>query len=293
MNPALKNLGFGPKDRVVMVHVDDLGMFPQSGQDFANLVEAGLVTSGSIMAPCPALEEAVDQALRHPEWDLGVHLTLTSEWDEYRWSPLATQDPQSGLLDDTGCFFQTREAVATHANADWAFAEMKLQVERLQATGIELTHLDNHMFSAFTPSLLNAYLKLGAIFDLPVFLPPISRIPHMWPQETAEILKSAVQDWIEKGHLSFDHQAILNLRHSISDWQAYAEQIFRGLPPGLSMVLLHPATDSPELRTIGPSWEARLKNYETLLNPDLLRYVQNLGVHLTTYRELQHGIEKH
>ena len=98
-NPALKKLGFSENERLVIIHVDDIGMCQASVAAFADLWDFGLVSSGAVMVPCPWFLEAAKYASQHPQADLGVHLTLNCEWDTYRWGPLSTCDPQTGLLD--------------------------------------------------------------------------------------------------------------------------------------------------------------------------------------------------
>ncbi len=97
MNPALERLGFGPADRVVIFHADDVGMCHGANVAFLELSRRGLISCGSVMAPCPWFPEAADLARQQPKLDLGVHLTLTSEWDHYRWRPLSTVERTSGL----------------------------------------------------------------------------------------------------------------------------------------------------------------------------------------------------
>jgi hypothetical protein len=98
-NPVLRKLGFADDDRVVIIHADDIGMCQATMSAFADLVDFGLISSGAVMVPCPWFPQAAAYCRQHPLVDLGVHLTLTSEWDGYRWGPVSTRDPASGLID--------------------------------------------------------------------------------------------------------------------------------------------------------------------------------------------------
>ena len=101
-NPILHHLGFADEQRVVILHADDLGMCQATVQAFAAIVASGLACSGSVMTPCPAFPQMAAYCRAHPDVDMGVHLTLTSEYATYRWGPLSTSDPASGLLDAAG-----------------------------------------------------------------------------------------------------------------------------------------------------------------------------------------------
>jgi len=95
-NPILKKLGFADDDRVVIIHVDDVGMCHASLQAFADLWDAGTISSGAVMTPCPWFPATAAWARAHPEVDLGVHGTVNAEWDGYRWGPVSTRDRATG-----------------------------------------------------------------------------------------------------------------------------------------------------------------------------------------------------
>ena len=145
MNPALRALGFSPNDRVVVVHADDIGMCHATLPAIDELMTFGLVTSASAMVPCPWFLEVAARRQRNPQFDLGVHLTLTSEWDRDRWEPISTRDVATGLLDDQGCFHRTTLAVRRHAQREAAGAEMCCQIELAERSGLSPSHLDTHL----------------------------------------------------------------------------------------------------------------------------------------------------
>src|SRR3982751_3877604 len=90
--------------RLMAIHVDDVGMCHGANRAFIELSRSGGVTCGSVMVPCPWFREIADAAREDPLLDLGVHLTLTSEWPQYRWGPISTRSRESGLIDDQGYF---------------------------------------------------------------------------------------------------------------------------------------------------------------------------------------------
>ena len=100
----------------MVVHADDIGMCHSTLPAIDELMAFGLVTSASAMVPCPWFLEVVAWHQRNPQFDLGIHLTLTSEWERYRWGPISTRAVASGLLDDQGYFHRTaRPCAGTHS----------------------------------------------------------------------------------------------------------------------------------------------------------------------------------
>jgi len=132
-NPVLKKLGFSDNDRLVIIHTDDIGMCQASVQAYADLWEFGGISSGAIMMPCPWAKAAADYCKAHPGVDMGVHATLTAEWQTYRWGPLSTRDPGSGLMDADGFFWRSSEEAQAQADPDAVLTELQLQVQKALA----------------------------------------------------------------------------------------------------------------------------------------------------------------
>src|SRR4051812_9972151 len=161
MNRILRELGFRPDDRVVVVHADDIGMCQATLPAVDELMGFGLVTSASAMVPCPWFPEVSRWHRRNPEFDLGVHLTLTSEWERYRWGPISTRSGESGLLDDEGYFHRATPALRRLARREAVGVEMRCQVDRAERLGLAPSHVDSHMFGAICDEFLEDYLEIG------------------------------------------------------------------------------------------------------------------------------------
>ena len=149
-------------ERAAIFHVDDIGMCHGANRGFLALAERGFVTCGSIMAPCPWFREIADAAAANPSLDLGVHLTLTSEWEHYRWAPISTVSRASGLIDDDGYFWCDVASLRAHLVPEAAETELRAQIDRARLAGIDPTHIDAHMAAAMLPELLDLHVRLGA-----------------------------------------------------------------------------------------------------------------------------------
>jgi predicted glycoside hydrolase/deacetylase ChbG (UPF0249 family) len=117
-NPFLTKLGYSTTDRLVIVHTDDIGMCHASAQAFKDLWNFGTITSGAVMVPCPWFPVVAQMCRENPDVDMGVHATLNAEWKNYRWGPVSTRDPESGLLDADGYFNQWHQAVYDNAKPE-------------------------------------------------------------------------------------------------------------------------------------------------------------------------------
>lgn len=171
MSAALRLLGLPADAHAVILHADDVGMCRGANRAFLELTRAGRLDCGSVMVPCPWFPEIAGAARDDPGLDLGVHLTLTSEWIGYRWGPIAARGRASGLVDPDGYFW--RDCLSLRRAVDPAAAEeeMRAQVERALSAGVDVTHLDTHMGAALVPELLAATLRIARDHRLPLLLP--------------------------------------------------------------------------------------------------------------------------
>ena len=170
-NPVLKKLGFANTDRLVILHTDDIGMCQASLAAFIDLWENESISSGAIMLPCPWAKPAAEYCRTHPGVDMGVHATITAEWEGYRWSALSTRDPASGLLDQDGFLWRTSEETQAHATSAAIALELQLQVRKALDWGVDVTHVDSHMGTVIHPKFVQSYIQAAQQARVPVMLP--------------------------------------------------------------------------------------------------------------------------
>jgi len=287
-NPVLKKLGFAPTDRVAIIHTDDIGMNQSNVDAFSDLWEAGIISSGAIMMPCPWSNYALEYARTHPQADLGVHLTLTSEWKYYRWGPFSTRDTRSGLMDEQGYFPRTSAAVQKSARAGAAKHELETQIKRALESGLQATHIDTHMGSVAAAKFMSGYVSLAKQFKLP---PMIFRMDETeWRGAgldalTAKLAARLISKLEDQGIPLLDHLVQLPLIPS-EEHTERTKKYLSDLKPGLTHFILHPNKDTPEVRAITPDWQARVENYNDFMSDEIRKHIQEIGLQVIGYRAL-------
>ncbi|MDJ0840930.1 MAG: polysaccharide deacetylase family protein [Acidobacteriota bacterium] len=275
MNPMLKKLGFGPKDRVCIIHADDLGMSGRELPAFEDLLDSGLPLSGSVMAPCSGFEEVAAWAVAHEEADLGVHLTLTSEWDDWRWKPLTGG---ASLLDSEACLAKTVALLNRHAEPEDVRRELSAQIERVRNAGMKPTHLDCHMYTSLAAPFFDIYLDLALEWNLPSFIP---REDPRWTGDPG-YRRERVNVWEQAGRPIFD--TLMTMKNRPGDRLEQAVSNITNLPVGLSYVLLHPVKPGGEPLT--PDWHYREQDYEAFISPRFRDVLRQSDVQCISYKTL-------
>jgi hypothetical protein len=275
---------------VAIIHTDDIGMCQASVSAFADLFNVGLISSGAVMVPCPWFLEVADFCRSNPRVDMGIHLTLTSEWETYRWAPISTADPASGLMDEQGYFHHRSEQVQDLADPEAVQRELDAQVQRALTAGIQPTHVDTHMGAVASPKFMPAYMQLAYDFKLP---PMIFRYDQAaWQKElgldpeTAQLAAQFVLQLEEAGLPLLDHLVTLHLDEPKERLER-TKQAFSNFKPGITHFIIHPSKDTPELRAITPDWPSRVLDYEIFMSQEMADHIREIGVHIIGYRALK------
>jgi predicted glycoside hydrolase/deacetylase ChbG (UPF0249 family) len=266
-----ERLGYRANDRLVIISCDDLGACHALNLGVYDAIRVGVATSASLMVPAPWAREA---AARYRGEDIGVHLTLNSEFDLLRWAPL-TASPS--LLDGDGGFPRTVEDLWDHADLDEVRRECRAQIERAIVWGFDVSHLTSHL-SALTlrPEFFDIYVELAVDFRLPVRLPSaVSERDAGFP-----FRKLAA----EEGLVFPDH--FVPARRAGS--RDRVERVLLDLAPGVTEIHVQPAVDTPEVRALSPNWSAWVDDHALVTDEaQLRRMVERAGAVLIGFRELR------
>ena len=272
------SLGVG---RAVILHVDDIGMCRGSNCGFLDLAAKGYVTCGSVMVPCPWFREIAEAAAADPALDLGVHLTLTSEWAGYRWAPISTVNRASGLIDDEGYFWRDVASLRRHLVVEAAETELRAQIERARAAGMNPTHIDAHMAAAMLPELLDLHVRLGHEYGL---VPVLPRKIGFAPD--AKSYDAAVAELDREG-LPVVDQIRGTLPVAAEAVAPGYRKVIEDLPPGVTHFALH-CTAPGEIGAISPQhapW--RTNEYALFASGAVAEWCASLGIVPLGYRSIQ------
>jgi predicted glycoside hydrolase/deacetylase ChbG (UPF0249 family) len=280
-----ERLGYPADAKLLIIHADDLAVAHSVDAASLDALDKGAISSASIMVPTPWLAEVAAYARAHPDADLGLHLTITSEWKTYRWGSVAPADKVRSLLDSAGTFPSDVETVVAKAKPNEVERELRAQVERALALGIRPTHLDSHMYALFaSPRLLATYVKVARAYHLPFLVPRDG--PSTKPQpplSEKDILVNAV--------------IIANPGVPRDQWKDFYLKAIAGLKPGLTELIVHLGSDDSELQAVmvdyepyGATW--RQHDYDVVTSPEFKKALTDNGVIVVTWKELRKLVQR-
>jgi predicted glycoside hydrolase/deacetylase ChbG (UPF0249 family) len=283
-----ERLGY-PKDaKLLIIHGDDIGVAHSQDSATFTALRAGMVSSGSIMMPCPWVLEVADYCKKNPKADLGLHLTLTSEWKFYKWGPVTSSGKVPGLVNANGFFYPDSDSLILLAKPSEVEEEIRNQVKLALQLGIDPTHLDAHMGAVLsTVGFLKAYIKVGKEFRLPVLL---SR-----QLETLTPVHFNLDSLIEEPVVLADNIMTAGPEEFQKGMPQYYQSVFKSLKPGLSVLLIHLAYDNDEMKAVtvdnidwGSGW--RQQDFNFFTSNECRQLLKQYNIQLITWREIRDKI---
>ena len=285
----IEKLGFKASDKVVIFHIDDIGFSHASNIASFECLDFGIASCGSILVPAPWFFEVASICRNNPKYDVGVHLTLTSEYDLYRWRALSSVDPETGLFDSEKSLWRTVEEAIANVTVKAAEIEIRSQIQMALDNGIDVTHIDSHMGTVMHPRLIPSYLKVAREFNIPAFFPRVTReqLDAMGLGNQADVYLKIFANLGASGVPLIDHM-IIDTMGEQPDKVEYYCKLFAEIKPGLTHFLFHPAKMSSELRAITPdSASARNQDYEAFIDPRIKECVEKHNIKIIGYREIR------
>jgi predicted glycoside hydrolase/deacetylase ChbG (UPF0249 family) len=276
-----ERLGYPADSKLLIVHADDLAVAHSVDAASFDALDKNAITSASIMVPCPWLSEVANYAKAHPDADLGLHLTLTSEWRTYRWGPVESKNRVPTLLDPSGYLWPETPAAVSHIKPEEAEREIRTQVEFAVASGIHPTHLDTHMGALFSsPELFAAFVKIAHEYKLPFFAPRL-------PGDGAKLLSL-----LQEKDIIVDSVVIANPTIQANAWMSFYIDAIKNMKPGLTEMIVHLGHDDAELQAVmvdhpdyGAAW--RQRDYDTVTSPEFKKALQENKIILVKWKDLQ------
>lgn len=284
----------------LILNCDDFGQSPAMNQAIIHLLEEGKVSSATIMPPAPAYEEAAAWCRKNKSVPIGLHLTLTSEFEGWRWTSLTGRP---SLHDDSGMMHKTVEEFERKAVPDEVKAEIQAQMDAVEQSGITVTHADNHMGSlygletgrSFLPSVLWQCSRRGLPFRLfryvdrnDRFLASLSGIQQTVDKVVAlaDTLGVQVPDYL------LSHSFPVEAGETYESFkQSLIDKLYR-LPEGVVETYIHPAVDDERMSRLIPHWEKRVWEYKLMMDDDFAYALRDADVTLTDYRYVKENLKR-
>ncbi|MBI1299776.1 ChbG/HpnK family deacetylase [bacterium] len=261
----------------LLVRADDIGFCHSANLACIDVFQNGICRSVELMAPCPWFPEAVTLLHANPSFDVGVHLTMTSEWDNYKWGPLT--DARSIVTAD-GYFyprFRKRDGYPDEPvleEAGWTpedvEKEYRAQIERILSAVPWVSHMTAHM---------------GYLRDDPVFSEIVERLTEEYDLKVDLTVHGfeRFRGFGESNQALSPAQKVETLRENLA-----------ALQPGRWLFVDHPAYDQPETRAIHhPGYEAVAADRQGVVDAwtdaEVLRIIAERGIQLVSYGDVRHG----
>lgn len=283
-----ERLGWKADQVVVILHVDDVGMSRSSNLGATESIEQGVATSWAVMMPCSWVPDIAHYLKKHPEVDSGLHLTLTSEWEAYRWGPLAGKTQVPGLVDPEGCLWRNIAGVVTKGSPDEVEREIRAQIDRAETMGLPITHLDSHMGTLFArPEFFERFVRVGIEKQIPILAigghATYTRIEN--PEAVGKVQEIIPKIW-NAGLPVLD-----DLHTGTYGWKAGEKTtrllaLLAELKPGITEILFHASRPTEDFPVITGSSESRFADLKALTDPAVKKLIQDKGIVLTTWKEL-------
>jgi predicted glycoside hydrolase/deacetylase ChbG (UPF0249 family) len=284
-----ERLGWGAKDRVLIIHADDVGMHHDVNTGTAKGLEEGVLTSVSTMMPCSWVPEWNEYLKQHPDVCNGLHLTMTAEWNVYRWTPVSGVDEVPGLVDKDGYMPGGVEEVVMNATPDEIEKEIRAQLALAKRMGMPISHLDTHMGTlAATPQYYERLIKVASENQIPMLAVGGHgfQAKQQWADIAGTLEHYAPAIWKAGLPLIDD----LDMRSY--DWKQWEEkktgmiQSIKDLKPGITEIIVHCASMSETLPFVLRNTDVRTNDLRIVTDPDFIQTIKDEGVILTNWKEL-------
>lgn len=283
-----ERLGYPAGKKVLILHADDVGMCYEANQAAQQQLTKGEIQSAAMMMPCPWVNEMCEWYKAHPDYDIGLHLALTSEWKWYRWGPVAPREEVLGLLDNEGYMWRDVLPVTVKATPAMVEREIRAQIARAKERGVEPSHIDTHMGTLYARlEFTEAYLRVSRETNIPAMaIEPSPRVIEKFKAQGYPFNEKLVQMLREHPLPKLDDF------HAAPEGKTYEEKkqkfmtLVQDMQPGINEVIFHPSVLTECLKKITGSWQQRAWEAEMFGDPELKQYFEREGVVFTNWKEM-------
>ena len=310
INNIAEKLGYDKNAKLLIIHGDDIGVSHSVNIASFDGFKNNAINSGAAMIPTPWIKEVAEFHKKYPKYDLGLHLTLTAEWKNYKWRGVSSSNEISSLLNEYNEFYDNTSDVNINANPEEVRKELQAQIDYARSLGINPSHIDSHMGAiAVNKDLWRVYIEVGHknklvsmatksrvlnLFDedfpVPEYIVPVNDIYMLYPGSDRDFIESAVGEKIA-------NTLLVNDIYKYDDWYELYSNKIKSLQPGLNVFLLHLGYDNEELKGVTidhPEYGARWRqlDFDVFNSDEIKELLIEEGIKLVTWGEIRDIIYK-
>jgi len=289
-----EKLGFPAGKKVFLLHIDDVGMCPEANNSTYNYIEKGFLNSAAVMMPCANAEEVILWSNKHPKADIGLHLTLTSEWKNHRWGPITDPKKVPGLIDPDGKLWHEVPDVVMHASAKEVETEIRAQIEKSISLGHRPDHIDTHMGTLYgSPEYVKVFLKVAQEYHIPGNIIDVTN-----PLVAADFKKQGypITEEVINTVRNYKLPQLDNFT-SVGPGVTYEIKrknfftMVKALNNGLTEIIFHPSVPTENLKSITGSWQQRGWEGDLFADPVVIKFLKDEGIIITDWKEIMKRFE--
>ena len=283
-----EKLGYPVNSKVVILHADDIGMCSEANEAVIPYLLNDQIQSAAAMVPCPWFNDIADWYKKHPEEDIGLHLTLTSEWKNYRWGPVSNPSNVPELIDPEGYMWRGVIDVVSRTPVTTVEKEVRAQIERAYERGIKPGHIDTHMGTLYSKvEYAEAFFKVAMEYGIPAnvieFTPDrVQKFRKQGYPITARLIQSGRKYTLPK----------LDDFTSVPNGKSYQEKkelffdLVQNLEPGITEIIFHPSIETEGLKKITNSWQQRVWEAKMFSDPEVIQFLKNEEIIFTNWKAM-------
>jgi len=284
-----EKLGFPAGRKVLILHADDIGMCEEANIAVTPYLENQQIQSASVMIPCEYSDEFMQWYKANADYDIGLHLTLTSEWQTWRWGTVADKDRVPGLLDSDGFMWHSVAEVVQNAKPEEVEKEIRAQIEKALSLGVRPTHLDTHMGTLYaSDEFSEIYLDIAEEYQIPALVFDMSNDSII--QKFNELNLPVTDNLIARTNDYFLPK--IDYFDYIPNGNTYEEvrngffKLVESLNPGITEIVFHPSVESDKLKEITDSWQQRVWQAQLFADPEVINFLKEEEIIFSNWKEL-------
>ncbi|MDB4583148.1 polysaccharide deacetylase family protein [Draconibacterium sp.] len=290
-----EKLGYPAGKKVIILHADDAGMCQEANIAAKKQLQNREIQSAAVMMPCPWAEDMIKWAINNPMQDIGIHLTLTSEWKTYRWGTLTDPKEVPGLLDKEGKMWRSVPEVVMNASAGEVKKEVKAQIDKAIAMGHKPSHIDTHMGTLYAhPGYVKVFFEVAEEYGIPANAIDLSdpKVVENFRAQgyplTDEVIQLAANYKLPK----VDNFTSAPKGETYEEKVDNFKKLVKSLNPGITEIIFHPSIETENMKTITGSWQQRKWEAEMFADKDLVQFFEDEDIIFTNWKEMMARFNK-